>query len=478
MLDVSGSMGGWPIDNARRVIGGLIDSMGPDDTFNLVTFAGRTDMLWSEPRPASAVNRDAARAFLSSRRGGGGTEMMRAIEAALLQEDRGETDRMRIVCFLTDGFVGNDMAIIDAVKRHADTTRVFSFGVGKSVNRYLLDGMARAGRGVVEYVTTESQAATAAGRFQRRLASPVLTDVEIDWGSLPITDVYPTRTPDLFGSTPILVHGRLNGLASGAITVRGTTVGGPWIKRVAIEPPGDRVDRSALASLWARSAVSDLMGRDLRATQYGDLANELKREIVSLGTEFRIVTQFTSFVAVEEVVTTVGGEPRTISVPVEMPADVKYEGIYGTGRATFAAKSKGARTMAIANRAVSSLAYAEFAPAPAGQAGPATSDATPIVSKTHKLDPLFLGLAERVEADGRHGHLRIGDLLVEQHRVDVVITLAETSEAVRRALGELGFSEAGRSSGGTVVFGSIDVRKLERLIGIEAVVFVGPLPLR
>src|SRR6185369_16020653 len=120
-------------------------------------------------------------AFISTYRGSGGTEMMKAIEAALKPSD--DQSHVRIVCFMTDGYVGNEMEIIDEVQKHPNA-RVFAFGIGSSVNRFLLDNMARYGRGEVEYVGLNDDGSAAAKRFYERVHSPVLTDISIDWNGL------------------------------------------------------------------------------------------------------------------------------------------------------------------------------------------------------------------------------------------------------------------------------------------------------
>ena len=101
---------------------------------------------------------------------------------------------LRVVCFMTDGYVGNDMEIIAEVQRHPNA-RVFAFGIGSSVNHFLLDSMARYGRGEVEYVGLKDDGSAAARRFHERVRSPLLTDISIDWGGLPVTDVYPAAHP-------------------------------------------------------------------------------------------------------------------------------------------------------------------------------------------------------------------------------------------------------------------------------------------
>ena len=130
---------------------------------------------------------------------------MKAIKAALEPSDK--QDHVRIVCFMTDGYVGNDMEIISEVQRHPNA-RVFSFGIGSSVNRFLLDKMAEAGRGEVEYVDLNDDGSAAARRFHERVRNPLLTDISIDWNGLPVTDIYPQRMPDLFGAKPVIVNGR------------------------------------------------------------------------------------------------------------------------------------------------------------------------------------------------------------------------------------------------------------------------------
>jgi len=335
VLDTSGSMSGFPIEKAKEVMSRLIGSMRPADTFNVITFSGDTRILWNLPRPATPANVAEAQQFLASRHGGGGTEMMKAINAALtptpVLRDPGVMS-LRIACFLTDGYVGNDMEIIGAVKRNAGTTRVFSCGIGNSVNRFLLDSMAAAGRGEVEYVTLQSDVEAAVQRLHERILAPVLTDIQIDWGELPVTEVYPAHIPDLFSAKPIMVHGRLTSPASGTVTLRGNTGAGPFEQLVQLQWPQRPPDHAALPSLWARAKVADLMMQDYGALQTGQFPADLKRQVIALGLEYRLVTQFTSFVAVEELTVTVGGQPTKITVPVEMPDGVSYEGVFGEGQ--------------------------------------------------------------------------------------------------------------------------------------------------
>ncbi|MEP0847011.1 MAG: VWA domain-containing protein [Phycisphaerae bacterium] len=494
VLDTSGSMRGQPIELAQRLMNEMIATMTPLDTFNVITFSGFTRVLWDHPQPATPQNIAAAQRVVSSQQGGGGTEMMRAIEAALLQPERcdpvGQPAPIRIVCFMTDGYVGNDLEIIDAVRRHAATTRVFSFGVGNSVNRFLLEGMAQAGRGEVEFVTLGSDADGAVRRFRDRLRAPVLTDVTIDWGGLPVTDVYPRRIPDLFSAKPVVVVGRLTGPPVGAVTLRGRTATGRFERSVQFSCPDTKDENCALASLWARASVDDLLHRDLAALQRNQLPEDLRQRVTDLGVQFGLMTPFTSFVAVEELDVTVGGKPTKVLVPVEMPQGVSYEGVFGEagGRAIERSKSDPVRALQVlgyvggtpAAPAERSRSDAEqrlgfigraAAEADAGDEAPTATVTTP----ADKLAPILRNLAKRVELEGRDGNLGIDGVTVVAGRVDVIVELREINDATRAALKKLGFVESGASRTAPLLIGSIDVRRLDELAALDAVVRIRPI---
>jgi Ca-activated chloride channel family protein len=330
VLDTSGSMSGFPIEKAKETMALALDNLYPQDTFNLITFAGDTHVLFEGPVQATGENLAKAKQFLESRAGGGGTEMMEAIRTALEPSDA--QGHVRVVCFMTDGYVGDDMEIISEVQRHPNA-RVFSFGIGGSVNRFLLDKMAEHGRGEVEYVALNDDGSAAARRFHERVRNPLLTDISIDWGGLQVTDVYPRRIPDLFGSTPVIVTGRYTAGGRGPIRLRGTMSGRPFEQEITVELPESKADNDVLATLWARRRVDDLMGGDYAGAQSGLMRADLREEITGLGIEYRLLTQFTSFVAVEETIVTDGGKPRRIEVPVETPEGVDEGELKSVGMA-------------------------------------------------------------------------------------------------------------------------------------------------
>jgi Ca-activated chloride channel family protein len=319
VLDTSGSMHGFPIDKAKETMNLALDSLYPSDTFNLITFSGDEHVLFPAPVPATKANLAAARKFLETREGSGGTEMMKAIKAALDPSDA--QDHLRIVCFMTDGYVGNDMQIIDEIQKHPNA-RIFAFGIGNSVNRFLLDNMARHGHGEVEYVGLNSDGSAAARRFHERVRNPLLTDISIDWNGLPVADVYPQRVPDLFGAKPVVLTGRYTAAGRGTIRLKGKMAGRDFVREIPVDFSDSQPQHDVLSTLWARNRIEDLLSQDFAGAQRGDMKPELKETITQLGLEYRLMTQFTSFVAVEEMVVTDHGQPRRIDVPVEVPEGV------------------------------------------------------------------------------------------------------------------------------------------------------------
>jgi Ca-activated chloride channel family protein len=326
VLDTSGSMQGFPIEKAKETMKLALDNLYPADTFNLITFSGDTRILFPEPVPATPENLRKAQRFLAQSSGYGGTEMMKAIKASLDPSDG--QNHVRIVCFMTDGYVGNDMEIIAEIRKHPNA-RVFAFGIGSSVNRFLLDKMAEQGRGEVEYVGLSDDGSAAARRFHERVRNPLLTDISVEWNGLPVADVYPKRVPDLFGAKPVILTGRYTASGRGVLRLKGKMSGQDFVREISVEFPEARLEHDVLASLWARTRIEDLMSQDYAGAQQGAMRQELKQTVTQLGLEYRLMTQFTSFVAVEEMIVTEGGQPRRIDVPIEMPEGVNRASVFG-----------------------------------------------------------------------------------------------------------------------------------------------------
>ena len=328
VLDSSGSMNGFPEEKSKELINYALGGLYPGDTFNVIKFSGDTAVLFDKPLYPSAENLRLAKEFVNNNWGGGGTEMMGAIRAALAPS--GSPDHVRIVVFLTDGEVGNDMEILGEIRKHPNA-RVFAYGIGSSVNRFLLDKMAEEGRGEVEYVSYKpdsQEAADAAHRLYEHLRAPLLTDITLDFGRLPVTDVYPRHIHDLFSGRPVVVTGRYTAPAQGAVRLLARRAGDFYSREIPVSLPAQENQNNAVASLWARDKIDDLMSQDWAGVQQGTLRADLRQQITQLGLDYHLMTQFTSFVAVEDRVVTDGGKPKRIQVPVEMAEGVQYEPIW------------------------------------------------------------------------------------------------------------------------------------------------------
>jgi Ca-activated chloride channel family protein len=426
--------------------------------------------------PATRANLNKAQAFLRASSGEGGTEMMTAIKAALDPTD-GDQSHVRIVCFMTDGYVGNDMEIISEVQKHQNA-RVFSFGIGSSVNRYLLDKMAEAGRGEVEYVNLNDDGSAAAKRFHERVRNPLLTDIAIEWNNLPVADVYPQRIPDLFGAKPVVIKGRYTGAGRGTIRLKGKMAGGDFVRDIPVEFPETMASHDVLASLWARARVDDLMGQDLRGAQSGSMRQDLKDTITQLGIEYRLMTQFTSFVAVEEMVVTDGGKPRRIDVPVEVPEGVKGQDKETEGRSYvgFALTTASVSRSKARGSGGGFIGMRKTPAAPPNM--PPTVNSVEVIDREaielkQKLHPSIFAVVQKLQKKETLSN-PAETPFIRDGKAEVQVWLTEKSDEALAQLKEVGFEVVLDAKSSKMIIGRLPVEKLEALAKLKSVKYVAP----
>jgi Ca-activated chloride channel family protein len=482
VIDVSGSMRGFPLEKAKSAMRQCIEGMNPHDTFNLVTFAGGLGYCFDSAVPNTPQNRAKALEYLANLEGGGGTEMMQAIHAALGNQN--DPERLRVVCLMTDGFIGNDMAILDAIRKNVNQARVFAFGIGSSVNRFLIEGMGREGRGASEVITLETDGDEAAQRFHERIQSPVLTDISIAFDGLSVTDLYPAPNaiPDLFASTPIVLTGRYTGGANGTVTIRGNTAQGPFERSIPVTLPGDEPANDVLASLWARQRIEWLMAEDWLGMQVGEPKPAIKQDIIDLGLEFSLVTQYTSFVAVEERVVNENGRPRTVQVPVEMPDGVSYEGIFGDRdeaamqQRQLLGRSAGAVGMPAPTSKSKRVRMESVAPSPAEEpSAEANRPSRQVMDESEKdvlskLAPELRGLAEKV----RNGNYTEGAVKVRNGVVRVFVEVDTIDLATAKAIREVGGKIISEMQSDNTLYVAVPVEALSKLAALDSVRMVRP----
>jgi|GEM_PF-1505264 len=328
ILDVSGSMIGAPFAIEIDLVSRCLDTLRPDDLFNIVYFSGGNAQLFDAPQRRTDENVRAARAFLRGLDGGGGTEMIAGLERALAAAH--DPGRLQMYVLLTDGYVAEEDAILELVRTRRGDARFFAFGIGSSVNRALIDGVGRSGGGFSQVVLPreweEARRRVVETLFDR-IDSPVLADVAIDWNGLPVEDPYPARLPDLFAGQTIDLVARYTRPARGTIYVEARCGAERFRVPIEVELPEREEANGALAPIWARWRIEDRMAEWQGATP--SRRRGLEEEIVRLATEFRLVSRFTSFVAVDESRVVGDGTPLRVLQPVELPEDVSFEGAIG-----------------------------------------------------------------------------------------------------------------------------------------------------
>ena len=316
VVDVSGSMYGFPLDTARTLMSDLAAGLRPSDSFNIVVFADGSETFAPTSVQATPANIARALQFVGRKKGGGGTELGAAIERAMsLPRPR---DVARSIVLVTDGYIEAEAETFDYIRTHLNDASVFAFGIGSGVNRYLIEGVARAGRGEPFIVTEAREAPEAASKLRRYIESPVLTGIDVQFAGFDAYEVEPGTVPDLFASRPMVVFGKWRGDATGSIEISGTTGRGAFRTSTPVWPAGDNMNHPALRHLWARSRIAALSDFGPR-----DPGEELRAEITSLGLTYGLLTRYTSFVAVQEIVrrrTT--DDADDVDQPLPMPAGV------------------------------------------------------------------------------------------------------------------------------------------------------------
>jgi Ca-activated chloride channel family protein len=318
LIDVSGSMEGFPLDTAKAVMKPLLSSLRDGDYFNVVFFAGGSYRLSKKSVPATWWNTKKAMKAVSKQHGGGGTELMGGLEAAYGVPRVAEKGVSRTVVVVTDGYVGVEAQAFKFIRENLGETNLFAFGIGSSVNRALIEGMSRAGMGEPFIVLNEKQAEEEAARFRQYIESPVLTDIAVEFKDFKVFDVAPEKVPDLMARRPIVLQGKYEGRAQGTVRVSGISGDGEYTRTMDIGKLASGESHRPIRVLWARTWVGIL--EDQLAMLPGDA--ELEGAITGLGLTYSILTPFTSFVAIDSEVVNKGGPLENVEQPLPMPEGV------------------------------------------------------------------------------------------------------------------------------------------------------------
>ena len=329
VVDISGSMHGFPLDTAKTLLRQLIGGLRASDSFNVLLFSGSNRMLSDTPVPATRANVERAIATIDSMRAGGSTEIVPALERIAALPKNAEVARTVIV--VTDGYVTVEDRVFQLVRKNLGNSNVFAFGIGSSVNRHLIEGIARAGQGEPFVVTKPEMAAAQAERLRKMIDAPVLTSVRARFDGLDVYDTEPARLdalPDVLGGRPVALFGKWRGTAQGQLVLDGRAASGDWQQVVPVATPD--ADAQALRLLWARRRIQQLS--DEEALRGG---NAQREAITTLGLQHSLLTQYTSFIAVDHIVRHLDTDNRAVSVnqPSPLPQGVSNQAIGHLGTA-------------------------------------------------------------------------------------------------------------------------------------------------
>jgi Ca-activated chloride channel family protein len=315
VVDVSGSMNGFPLNTSKQLLKDLIGQLRPTDLFNVVLFAGDSSALSSKSLPANQENISAAIRLLEQQRGSGGTELLPAIQQAMNLPR--EATVSRSIVLVTDGYISGEQGVFDYIREHLNQCNVFAFGIGGAVNRYLIEGVAKAGMGEPFIVTQESEAPAQAAKFREYIQTPVLTDIQIRAIGFDTYDVHPLSFPDLLAQRTVILFGKWRGALTGTFELHGKTGHGDYLTSLPVSGVLPDEGNRALRYLWARSRIAELSDYG-----YGNPSADKIKQITSLGLNYNLLTQYTSFIAVREKVVNAGGATDDINQPLPLPVGV------------------------------------------------------------------------------------------------------------------------------------------------------------
>jgi Ca-activated chloride channel family protein len=320
IVDVSGSMHGFPLEVSKALIRKIIENLRKKDYFNVLFFSGSSQILSPHPLPATKENKKKAIDLVMSQTGGGGTRILDAFNKTLsLEKKKGLS---RIIVTATDGYVSVEKKVFDLIRENLSQANFFAFGIGKGINRYIIEGIARVGRGEPFIVTNQEEAEKTAEKFMDYIKHPLLTDIDVKFEGFDAYQVEPLSLPDLFAQRPLILFGKYKN-ASGNIKVTGKTASGNYKKNIVVKSSMEDQNNAALKYLWAREKIA-------RLSDYGKTGTDVKEEVTELGLKYHLMTEYTSFVAVDKLIRKTG-EVVTVKQPLPLPQGVSDYAVGAAG---------------------------------------------------------------------------------------------------------------------------------------------------
>ncbi|TNF33105.1 MAG: marine proteobacterial sortase target protein [Gammaproteobacteria bacterium] len=292
IVDTSGSMQGVSIDQAKQSLLLALKGLGPQDRFNIIEFNSTPTPLFTRSQEANSQNIARARHFTEKLQATGGTEMRAALELAFSHP--AEESHLRQVVFITDGAVGNEEALFKLIYDKLGSGRLFTVGIGSAPNSHFMHKAAQFGRGTFTHIGNINEVQARMGELLAKLGSPVVANLQVDWPQGATVEMYPSRLPDLYLGEPVVISARAPSL-QGMVTISGNAGDQPWQQSLQLRGLNNH---SGIATVWAREKIAALL--DQKTT--GRPEQDVRDDVLKVALLHQLVSPYTSFIAVEEVV--------------------------------------------------------------------------------------------------------------------------------------------------------------------------------
>ena len=333
IMDVSGSMEGYPIETSKTLLKNLIKNIRPTDKFNVLLFAGCASTFMPQSVYATNENLQKALKMIDEQQGSGGTELLTALKKALAIEKQHGFSRTFVIA--TDGYVDVEKESFQLIRDNLNKANFFAFGIGSSVNRFLMEGIANAGMGESLVVTNPEECDAKADQFRSYIQSPVLTDIKVNYNGFKVYDLEPSNVPDVLAERPVIIFGKWNGSPTGTISITGKTGKEDFNYTFDVSKAEVKESNRAIKYLWARQKIRML-------DDFNNAGNDpkLTEQITGLGLKYNLLTNYTSFIAIDSLVRNKGGKQTTVKQPLPLPENVSDYAVGGVSAAYGATGSK------------------------------------------------------------------------------------------------------------------------------------------
>lgn len=321
IVDVSGSMRGFPISVTKKLLRNLVVNLRPTDKFNILVFAGASGWMSEESLFANEPNIEKGINFLDNQQGSGNTLLLPAMQKAL-SFPRTDESLSRSFIVVTDGYISVEEQVFDMIRNNLDNANVFAFGIGSGVNRYLIEGMAHVGQTEPLIVLNEQEANIEADKFREYINKPVLTQIKKVFSGFQAYDVEPLTIPDVLAERPVIIYGKYKGDPKGSIKIKGFAGKKQYTKTFDLGNYKPDKNNSAIRYLWARKRIQML-------DDYNNLSfNDTRvKEVTDLGLKYNLMTAYTSFIAVDEQTVNDEGKLTTVKQSLPLPEDVSNSAV-------------------------------------------------------------------------------------------------------------------------------------------------------